>query len=47
MSRLAADERAKEELGRASRDWVERQHGWQLVVDRLLSIYDEVLPGRR
>jgi len=47
MSRLAGDDRAREELGRASRDWVERQHGWQLVVDRLLSIYDEVLPGRR
>ena len=47
LSRLAADDRSREELGRASRDWVERNHGWQLVVDRLLSIYDEVLPGRR
>jgi glycosyltransferase involved in cell wall biosynthesis len=47
LSRLAADDRSREKLGRASRDWVERNHGWQLVVDRLLSIYDEVLSGRR
>jgi glycosyltransferase involved in cell wall biosynthesis len=47
LSRLAADDRSREELGRASRNWVERNHGWQLVVDRLLSIYDEVLAGRR
>jgi glycosyltransferase involved in cell wall biosynthesis len=43
LSGLASDERARDELGRAGRDWVERQHGWRLVVDRLLAIYDEVL----
>ena len=42
LRRLARDEEARAELGAAGRDWVERHHGWQLVVDRLLAAYEEV-----
>ena len=42
LRRLARDEKALAELSGAGRDWVERNHGWQLVVDRLLAAYDEV-----
>jgi glycosyltransferase involved in cell wall biosynthesis len=42
LRRLARDEQAGAELREAGRDWVERHHGWQLVVDRLLAVYDEV-----
>jgi hypothetical protein len=42
LRRLAGDEQARLELGAASREWVEREHGWRLVVDRMLAAYDEV-----
>jgi len=42
LRRLARDQAARAELGAAGRDWVERHHGWQLVVDRLLAAYEEV-----
>jgi glycosyltransferase involved in cell wall biosynthesis len=47
LRRLAADSSERVRLGRASRDWVERHHGWRLVVDRHIAVYDEVLRAKR
>jgi glycosyltransferase involved in cell wall biosynthesis len=47
LSRLAEDDDARLALGRAGREWVERHHGWRLVVDRHLRIYEEVLAETR
>jgi glycosyltransferase involved in cell wall biosynthesis len=43
LSRLAADEEARQALGQAGREWVERHHGWRVVVDRQLAIYEELV----
>jgi glycosyltransferase involved in cell wall biosynthesis len=47
LLRLAEDEGELRRLGRQGRDWIERHHGWRLVVDRHLQIYEEVLSARR
>jgi glycosyltransferase involved in cell wall biosynthesis len=43
LARLAAEPDEREALGREGREWVERHHGWRLVVDRHLAVYEEVL----
>jgi glycosyltransferase involved in cell wall biosynthesis len=43
LTRLAQDEGERERLGRAGRDWVERYHGWRLVVDRQQALYEELM----
>ena len=43
LRRLGEDAEERARLGRAGRAWIERHHGWQLVVDRYLSLYEEVL----
>ena len=43
LARLVDDPEERARIGQAGRDWVERQHGWRLVVDRQLKIYEEVL----
>lgn len=43
LARLAADSSEREALGRQGREWVERHHGWRLVVDRHLAVYEEVM----
>jgi glycosyltransferase involved in cell wall biosynthesis len=43
LARLAAEPDEREALGRQGREWVERHHGWRLVVDRHLAVYEEVL----
>jgi glycosyltransferase involved in cell wall biosynthesis len=47
LRRLAEDEAERARLGQLGRDWIERHHGWRLVVDRHLEIYEEVLDGER
>lgn len=47
LLRLAEDEGELARLGRQGRDWIERHHGWRLVIDRHLQIYEEVLSARR
>jgi glycosyltransferase involved in cell wall biosynthesis len=46
LERLAGDEEERARLGRSAREWVERHHGWRLVVERHLSIYEEILGVR-
>jgi glycosyltransferase involved in cell wall biosynthesis len=43
LLRLLGDEDERKAVGAAGRRWVERYHGWRLVVDRHLAIYDDVL----
>ena len=43
LTRLAQDEGERERLGRAGREWVERYHGWRLVVDRQQALYEELM----
>jgi glycosyltransferase involved in cell wall biosynthesis len=43
LRRLARDPLERERLGRAGRDWVERNHGWRLVAGRQVAVYEEVL----
>jgi glycosyltransferase involved in cell wall biosynthesis len=43
LTRLVGDPEERGRIGQAGRDWVERHHGWRLVVDRELKIYEEVL----
>jgi glycosyltransferase involved in cell wall biosynthesis len=43
LVRLAADAARREALGREGRAWIERHHGWRLVVDRHLAVYEEIL----
>jgi glycosyltransferase involved in cell wall biosynthesis len=45
LVRLGREPDERTRIGRAGRDWVERHHGWQLVADRQLKIYEEVLEG--
>jgi glycosyltransferase involved in cell wall biosynthesis len=47
LRRLASDRAEREELGRRGREWIERHHGWRLVVDRHLAVYEEALAGNR
>jgi glycosyltransferase involved in cell wall biosynthesis len=42
LSRLAADEEARRALGASGRGWVERHHGWRLITERQVAIYEEV-----
>lgn len=32
-------------IGNASREWIEKYHGWELVADRHIEIYRELLPS--
>jgi glycosyltransferase involved in cell wall biosynthesis len=47
LRRLAEDETERARLGQRGREWIERHHGWRLVVDRHIKIYEEVLEGTR
>ena len=47
LRRLAEDDGERARLGQLGREWVERHHGWRLVVDRHLEIYEQVLDGKR
>ena len=42
LRRLAEDGQERVRLGQAGRRWIERHHGWRLVVGRQLAIYDEI-----
>jgi glycosyltransferase involved in cell wall biosynthesis len=46
LARLAADPAERRALGARSREWVERHHGWKLVVDRHLGVYEAVTNPR-
>lgn len=43
LQELAADRRHRESLGSASREWMIKHHGWELVADRQIAIYRELL----
>ena len=43
LARLVNDAEERARIGRSGREWVERHHGWRLVVDRELAVYEEVL----
>ena len=43
LRRLAEDAEERERLGRVGREWVQRHHGWRIVVDRQVAIYEEIL----
>jgi glycosyltransferase involved in cell wall biosynthesis len=45
LVRLAEDAARREALGWEGRAWIERHHGWRLVVDRHLAIYEELGAG--
>jgi glycosyltransferase involved in cell wall biosynthesis len=45
LIRLADNAPERLRLGQAGRSWVERNHGWRLVTERQLEIYDRVLAG--
>jgi glycosyltransferase involved in cell wall biosynthesis len=45
LARLAEDAARREALGRQGREWIERNHGWRLVVDRQLAIYEQLAAG--
>jgi glycosyltransferase involved in cell wall biosynthesis len=40
---LGRDQARRETIGRVSRAWVEKYHGWELVADRQIAIYRELL----
>lgn len=40
---LAGDPGRRAALGQASREWVVKHHGWELVADRQISVYRELL----
>jgi len=46
LARLAAEPDERRELGARGREWVERHHGWRLVVDRHLGVYEAVTNPR-
>jgi glycosyltransferase involved in cell wall biosynthesis len=43
ISELADDPGYRSAVGQASREWVVKHHGWELVADRQISIYRELL----
>ena len=45
LTEIGHDRAKREELGARSRDWIERHHGWRLVVDRHRAVYDEIRDG--
>jgi glycosyltransferase involved in cell wall biosynthesis len=47
LRRLAEDDGERARLGQLGREWIERHHGWRLVADRHIKIYEEVLEGTR
>ena len=47
IAKLCSDRELRQSVGERSRLWVERHHGWDLVSERLLSVYRDVLDGRR
>ncbi len=40
---LGADLARRETIGRASREWIVKYHGWELVADRQIAVYRELL----
>jgi glycosyltransferase involved in cell wall biosynthesis len=40
---LGADSRRREAIGKASREWIVKYHGWELVADRHIAVYRELL----
>ncbi len=43
LTELGHDRAKREELGARSRSWIQRHHGWRLVVERHRAVYDEIL----
>jgi glycosyltransferase involved in cell wall biosynthesis len=43
LEELCQDPVRREAVGQASRAWVEKYHGWELVADRQIAIYRELL----
>jgi glycosyltransferase involved in cell wall biosynthesis len=43
LMELAADPTRRTTIGQVSREWVVKHHGWELVADRQISIYRELL----
>jgi glycosyltransferase involved in cell wall biosynthesis len=40
---LGGSPQARARIGQASREWIEKYHGWELVADRQIEIYRELL----
>ncbi|GIW53760.1 MAG: hypothetical protein KatS3mg082_0164 [Nitrospiraceae bacterium] len=40
---LSGSPQARVRIGQASREWIEKYHGWELVADRQIEIYRELL----
>ncbi|MBD0329633.1 MAG: glycosyltransferase [Thermoleophilia bacterium] len=47
LARLAASRDERGRVGGDSRRWIERHHGWRLVVDRQRAVYEEVVERAR
>jgi glycosyltransferase involved in cell wall biosynthesis len=47
LARLVGDAEERERIGREGREWVERHHGWRLVVDRQVKVHEELLEATR
>lgn len=43
MLRLIDDDGLRSSIGQSSREWVVKHHGWELVADRQISLYRELL----
>ena len=43
IKELLADESLRKRIGQQGRDWILKHHSWQLVVDQLIKIYNQVL----
>ncbi|HXF91770.1 MAG TPA: glycosyltransferase [Nitrospiraceae bacterium] len=43
MVELGGSPQARAQIGQASREWIEKHHGWELVADRQIEIYRELL----
>jgi len=43
LAELGRDQARRAAIGQASRAWVEKYHGWELVADRQIAIYRELL----
>jgi glycosyltransferase involved in cell wall biosynthesis len=43
MMELAQDASRRVAIGQASRNWIVKYHGWELVADRQISVYREIL----
>ena len=43
LERLLEDKELRKKIGRKSREWMLKYHGWELVADRLIKVYREAL----